>query len=74
MENYPFPAVIAAPSDIFNKKKSIILMQIAQLIKMICAISNYPTNTMQTSREVWRAACWSGFSSSRTEPGGPASV
>lgn len=26
-------------------------MQTAQLIKMICVISNYPTNTMQTSRE-----------------------
>lgn len=32
-------------------------MQTAQLIKMICAISNYPTNTMQTSREAYRGFC-----------------
>lgn len=50
MENYLSPTVLAVPSDIFNKK-SIILMQTTQLIKMICAISNYPTNTMQTSRK-----------------------
>ena len=49
MENYPSTAM-AVPLDVFNKKKSIILMQTAQLIKMMCAISNYPRNTMQTGR------------------------
>lgn len=59
MENYPSPTVMAVPSDVFNKKKSIILMQTAQLIKMICAISNY---TMQTSREACRdPGCWKRF-------------
>lgn len=39
-------------------------MQTAQLIKMICAISNYPTNTMQTSGEAGRGppAAWRGSS------------
>lgn len=68
MENYP-STVMAVPLDVFNKKKkSIILMQTAQLIKMMCAISNYPRNTMQTVRlgpscclELFLLGPWAGW-------------
>lgn len=51
MKNYHrSPAAEETPLDVLNNtKKSIMLMQTAWLIKMICTISNYATNTMQTS-------------------------
>lgn len=49
-------------------------MQVAQIIKMICAISNYPTNTMQTNRDPAGSLCLVGASLVSGRSGSPREV